>query len=75
MRLTDMTIMIARGFGLSEQEQVLDWGGGDGLLVRLLRDAGLDAYHHDRYADNLYAAGFEGDPTKRYSMVTAFEVF
>ena len=56
-------------------EQLLDWGAGDGLLVRKLRDDGIDAYHHDAYAKNVYAIGFEGDPAKSYSMVTAFEVW
>lgn len=58
----------------SARESLLDWGGGVGLMVRLLRDVGVDAYLHDKYARNHYASGFETDGSKRYSVVTAFEV-
>ncbi len=53
---------------------VVDVGGGDGLLCRLLRDYRIDARLEDRYASNTYAQGFESD--QRYSPVlyTAFEV-
>lgn len=55
----------------------VDYGGGYGLLVRLLRDYGLDCYRSDRYAPNLFAAGFEAaEPAaERYELLTAFEVF
>jgi len=52
----------------------LDIGGGHGLLVRLLRDRGLDFRWADRYAENLLARGFEDDGG-RYEWVTAVEVF
>src|SRR5258708_7007906 len=32
---------------LNVRGQVLDFGGGDGLLTRLLRDIGIDAYCFD----------------------------
>jgi hypothetical protein len=62
-------------FRMSSSDQLLDWGGGDGLLVRMLRDEGIDAYRYDTYTKNSYALGFDGDPDKSYSMVTAFEVW
>lgn len=54
----------------------IDYGGGYGLLVRLMRDHGLDYYHYDRYALNLFAQGFEGDKqgNHQYELLTAFEV-
>ncbi len=55
-------------------EKLMDWGGGIGLLVRLLRDAGIDAYVHDKYARNHFASGFTAIPSEKYGMVTAFEV-
>ena len=57
------------------QDKLLDWGGGSGLLVRLLRDVGIDAYNYDKYAKNHFASGFSRSDEQRYSFVTAFEVF
>jgi hypothetical protein len=56
-------------------ERCLDVGGGSGLLVRLMRDRGLDFRWADKFAANLYARGFEGDSADRHDLVTAFEVF
>ena len=53
---------------------VLDYGGGDGLLVRMLRDAGIDAYYFDKFGQGRYCRGFEAQPTQRFDAVTAFEV-
>ena len=53
----------------------LDYGGGYGLFVRLMRDRGFDFRWHDRYAPNLLSRGFEAAPeTKGFELVTAFEV-
>jgi hypothetical protein len=54
--------------------RVVDHAGGYGVLVRLLRDAGIDAYWQDKYCDNLLARGFEADEHPS-DLVTAFEVF
>jgi hypothetical protein len=54
---------------------ILDFGGGDGLLCRLLRDRGLDAETMDDHATPTYARRFEGDMTRSYDLITAFEVF
>lgn len=53
--------------------RVVDHAGGYGILVRLLRDAGVEAYWRDRYCENLLARGFEADE-RPADMVTAFEV-
>lgn len=54
----------------------LDYGGGLGLFVRLMRDRGFDFRWHDPYARNELARGFEYDPARGpCSAVTAFEVF
>jgi hypothetical protein len=63
---------VARIFGASK---LLDLGGGDGLLCRLLRDTGLNCYVKDRYAVPTYAQGFDSPDFARPDMVTAFEVF
>lgn len=54
--------------------RVIDYAGGYGILVRLLRDAGVDAYWEDRYCSNLLARGFESDGGGA-DLLTAFEVF
>lgn len=53
--------------------RVLDVGGGYGILVRMLRDVGIDAHWSDKHCDNLLARGFE-DSGGPYDLLTAFEV-
>jgi 2-polyprenyl-3-methyl-5-hydroxy-6-metoxy-1,4-benzoquinol methylase len=53
----------------------LDYGGGYGLFVRLMRDRGFDFRWHDRYAPNLLSRGFEAAAgSDGFELVTAFEV-
>ncbi|RMF48327.1 MAG: class I SAM-dependent methyltransferase [Deltaproteobacteria bacterium] len=54
----------------------LDYGAGNGLLVRLMRDAGWDFYWFDRYSRNLFSAGLEADLSGEttYELATAVEV-
>lgn len=53
---------------------VVDHAGGYGILVRLLRNAGVAARWRDKYCQNLLARGFEATDTS-YDVLTAFEVF
>jgi Methyltransferase domain len=57
--------------------KMLDYGGGYGVLVRLLRDRGFDFYRQDMYADNLFAKHFDlaDAGATRFELLTAFEVF
>jgi hypothetical protein len=55
----------------------VDWAGGYGMLVRLLRDAGLEFYWQDQYAKNLMARGFAWEDNRNgrdATVVTAVEV-
>ena len=52
----------------------VDYGGGTGLLVRLMRDRGHDFHWHDAYSPNLLAIGFEADLGQQYDLATAFEL-
>ncbi|WP_435419190.1 class I SAM-dependent methyltransferase [Parerythrobacter aurantius] len=54
--------------------KVVDCAGGYGVLVRLLRDAGVEALWSDPYCQNLFALGFEHDGGHA-DLVTAFEAF
>lgn len=53
----------------------LDYGGGNGMFVRMMRDRGFEFYWQDKYSSNQFAAGFEAPQNKKFSLVTAFEVF
>ena len=53
--------------------KVVDFAGGYGILVRMLRDKGIDAYWSDQFTPNLLSRGFEysGDTV---NLLSAFEV-
>jgi hypothetical protein len=53
----------------------LDFGGGDGLLCRLLRDYNVNCYVKDRYAVPTYSQGFSEPDFAAPNLVLAFEVF
>ncbi len=53
---------------------VVDFAGGYGILVRLLRDLGIDTFWSDKYSENLVAFGFEYKGEAAH-LVTAFEAF
>lgn len=57
-------------------KRTVDYGGGYGMLTRMLRDRGHDCSIYDPYCDNLFAAGFEAKlDQERFELLTAFEVF
>ena len=70
-----LTLSVAWLLGIDPGQPCLDFGGGHGVLVRMMRDLGLDFRWSDKFGKNLFAAGFEGDAANRYALVTAFEVF
>lgn len=53
---------------------VVDCAGGYGILVRLLRDYGINALWSDPHCENLLARGFE-HATEKATLVTSFEAF
>ncbi|GAB3547795.1 hypothetical protein GCM10027577_23160 [Spirosoma fluminis] len=55
----------------------IDYGGGYGMLVRMLRDRGFDFYRYDIHCANLFADSFdvEDKPPFKAELLTAFEVF
>lgn len=67
--LATLTLMRQR------KSRVVDYAGGHGFLVRLLRDLGIDAFWADLYTENLVAHGFEYTSGQGATLVTAFEVF
>lgn len=60
-----------------EAKIMLDYAGGYGVFVRLMRDSGYDFYRQDDYCENIFAKNFDIENTKNetFDLVTAFEVF
>jgi len=54
----------------------IDYGGGVGVFVRMMRDKGFDFYLYDKYADNLFAKFFNiSELDNECELLTCFEVF
>ena len=60
---------------LSRTVRGLDYGGGYGLFVRLMRDKGFDFFWEDPWTKNLFAKGFEYTSGDHVDLVTCFEAF
>lgn len=66
------TLAVCRLFKLRD---AVDFGGGDGLLCRLLRDHGINCFVRDKYARTTYAAAFTEPDFARPQLLISFEVF
>lgn len=60
----------------SNGRRFVDYGGGYGLFVRLMRDAGFDFLRYDPLCENLFAQGLDAEMPAypEFDLVTAFEV-
>ena len=60
-----------------ESKILIDYGGGYGMFVRMMRDMGYNYYRQDLYCENLFAKNFDiGDaPEQTFDILSAFEVF
>lgn len=65
-------VLFAALFGI--KKKFLDYAAGYGILVRLMRDYGLDFYWDDPYTQNLFAQGFEYKD-QNIAAMTCFECF
>ncbi|MCS7232157.1 MAG: class I SAM-dependent methyltransferase [Elusimicrobiota bacterium] len=68
-----MTILLSIFF--NKEASFLDYGGGYGVFVRLMRDIGFDFYWYDKYATNIFARGFEYKDDMEIEAITSFETF
>ena len=62
----------------NSKSKFLDYGGGYGMFVRIMRDNGFDFYRQDQYCENLFAKNFDISDLaddKKFELITAFEVF
>ncbi|VVB53206.1 Methyltransferase domain protein [uncultured archaeon] len=62
-------------FMFDKNARFLDFAGGFGILVRLMRDIGFDFYWNDLYTKNLFARGFANETNKKVELITCFEAF
>jgi hypothetical protein len=63
--------VVAQLLGL---RNLIDFGGGDGLLCRLLRDYGLNCFLEDKYAKASYSLAFTCPNFEKPELLLAFEV-
>ena len=70
-----LTILLPMLFNM--HGKFLDYAGGYGVLVRLMRDIGFDFYWDDKYSKNLFSTGFEWEEVKGENIeaITSFESF
>jgi len=55
--------------------EALDWGTGDGLLPRFLRDRGLNGYGEDKWSPRTHCRAFTPPPGWEPQIITAWEVW
>lgn len=63
---------------IDSRGKYIDYGGGYGIFVRLMRDKGFDYYRQDIHCQNLFARYFDITDINNYGtfdLLTAFEVF
>jgi hypothetical protein len=64
---------------LNAAQKYLDYGGGYGMFVRMMRDNGFNFFWSDQYCENIYATKFvvdkPGSTSEQFEVVTSFEVF
>ena len=56
----------------------IDYGGGEGIFVRLMRDKGFNFYRQDLHADNQYSRYFDIKDlpaNNKFNLLTVFKVF
>lgn len=71
--MSEVAALVIRLF-FPSAERFCDFGGGNGLFVRLMRDAGYGFAWQDKYASNQFSRGHEAKPGDTYDLMTAFEV-
>jgi hypothetical protein len=62
----------------NDKGDFIDYGGGYGLFVRIMRDKGFKFYLQDPYCQNIFANYFDTssfDEKKQFELLTTFEVF
>jgi hypothetical protein len=58
-----------------KNSKFLDYAGGYGVFVRLMRDIGFDFFWTDKYTENLFSRGFQIGYHRAIDAITSFESF
>lgn len=59
---------------LDRNGMFLDYAGGYGVFVRLMRDIGFNYYWNDKFTKNIFARGFETEFSHyKFELITLFE--
>lgn len=74
--LTLRTDVLLATLGVGEQDVAIDWGGGNGLFTRLMRDRGWNFFRHEPYTANFYVPFHDAEAIggAGAAVITAFEV-
>jgi methyltransferase family protein len=76
LQMAQLVSLALRLAGIDSQARCLDYGGGNGLFCRMMRDQGFDFWNYDKYVTPFYCSGFVVErPTTPFAVITAFEVF
>lgn len=62
-------------FFFDSRGKFLDYGGGYGVFVRIMRDLGFNFKRFDIYCDNLFAVGFDCAEDEFFELIVSMEVF
>lgn len=54
-------------------KNILDFGGGDGLFCRIMRDYYLNCFSYDKFSKNAYSKGFIEKNFSTPDLITSFE--
>jgi len=77
LQMAQLSSLLLHIAGIGKSTLCLDWGGGNGLFCRMMRDQGYNFFNADKYAQPYYCAGFTADSIgiAKCDIVTAFEIF
>jgi len=78
LRDAEIVSIILKLFYRKKNSRFLDYGGGYGLFVRMMRDKGFNYFNYDKYSENLFSKFFEFDKLDihdRFDLISSFEVF
>jgi hypothetical protein len=62
----------------NKKGRFIDFGGGYGMLTRIMRDKGFNYYRFDPYCENIFAKNFDltsAGPEPDFELLSTFEVF
>jgi 2-polyprenyl-3-methyl-5-hydroxy-6-metoxy-1,4-benzoquinol methylase len=76
MELSKITAVLINTF-FNAKKNFIDFAGGYGMLVRMMRDFGYSFFRQDKYCENTFAKYFDVTDQKeiQFELLTAFEVF